>query len=138
MRFSDNEQTLRVAIIGADASTQLFGDRESVGQSIDLNNVPYVVIPRHVPAMIRPRVLGCLVEVALYVGDGMPERVVQAVCVDKGPKHKIGEGSVCLAGRLGINPSPRNGGTSKKVITYRFHTGVPAVLDGVTYELRAA
>ncbi len=46
MRFSDNEQTLRVAIIGADASTQLFGDRESVGQSIDLNNVPYVVIGR--------------------------------------------------------------------------------------------
>ena len=44
--FSDEEQALRVAIIGADAAKQLFGPRESVGQSIRLNGIPYTVIGR--------------------------------------------------------------------------------------------
>jgi putative ABC transport system permease protein len=43
-RFSDEEQALRVAIIGADAAKQLFGARDSVGQTIGLNGIPYVVI----------------------------------------------------------------------------------------------
>jgi putative ABC transport system permease protein len=45
-RFSDEEQSLRVAIIGADAAKQLFGARESVGQPIRLNGIPYTVIGR--------------------------------------------------------------------------------------------
>src|SRR5262245_55328435 len=45
-RFSDEEQALRVAIIGADAAKQLFGARESVGQPIRLNGIPYTVIGR--------------------------------------------------------------------------------------------
>jgi len=43
-RFSDEEQALRVAIIGADAAKQLFGGRNSLGQTIKLNGIPYVVI----------------------------------------------------------------------------------------------
>ena len=43
-RFSDEEQALRVAIIGADAAQQLFGGRNSLGQTIKLNGIPYVVI----------------------------------------------------------------------------------------------
>ena len=43
-RFSDNEQGHRVVIIGADATTQLFGTRESIGQTVQLNGVPYAVI----------------------------------------------------------------------------------------------
>ena len=43
-RFSDEEQALRVAIIGADAAKQLFGVRDSIGQTIRLNGIPYVVI----------------------------------------------------------------------------------------------
>jgi putative ABC transport system permease protein len=43
-RFSDEEQALRVAIIGADAAKQLFGSRNSLGQTIKLNGIPYVVI----------------------------------------------------------------------------------------------
>jgi putative ABC transport system permease protein len=46
LRFSDEEQALRVAVIGADASTQLFGSRESLGQTIRLNGIPYTVIGR--------------------------------------------------------------------------------------------
>ena len=44
LRFSDEEQALRVAVIGADASKQLFGSRESLGQTIRLNGIPYTVI----------------------------------------------------------------------------------------------
>ena len=46
LRFSDEEQGLRVAVIGADASKQLFGSRESLGQTIRLNGIPYTVIGR--------------------------------------------------------------------------------------------
>jgi putative ABC transport system permease protein len=43
-RFSDEEQALRVAIIGADATKQLFGSRDSIGQTVMLNGIPYTVI----------------------------------------------------------------------------------------------
>ena len=34
----------RVAIIGADATAQLFGTRDSIGQTVQLNGLPYTVI----------------------------------------------------------------------------------------------
>jgi putative ABC transport system permease protein len=43
-RFTDEEQALRVAIVGADITEQLFGTRESVGETVSLNGLPYVVI----------------------------------------------------------------------------------------------
>jgi putative ABC transport system permease protein len=43
-RFTDEEQSLRVAIIGADATAQLFGTRDSLGQTVSLNGIPYTVI----------------------------------------------------------------------------------------------
>jgi putative ABC transport system permease protein len=43
-RFSDEEQALRVAIVGADATAQLFGTRESIGQPVTIGGLPYVVI----------------------------------------------------------------------------------------------
>jgi putative ABC transport system permease protein len=46
LRFSDNDQTLRVALIGADAATQLFGARESVGQQVQLNGLPFTIVGR--------------------------------------------------------------------------------------------
>jgi putative ABC transport system permease protein len=46
IRSSDNEQGLRVALIGADAATQLFGTRESVGQQVHLNGLPFTVVGR--------------------------------------------------------------------------------------------
>jgi putative ABC transport system permease protein len=44
--FPDEEGSHRVAIIGADATRQLFGDRESLGQVVHLNGIPYTVIGR--------------------------------------------------------------------------------------------
>jgi putative ABC transport system permease protein len=43
-RFTDDEQALRVAIIGADSTKQLFGDRDSIGATVQLNGLPYTVI----------------------------------------------------------------------------------------------
>jgi putative ABC transport system permease protein len=43
-RFSDEEQALRVAVVGSDAAAQLFGTRDSVGQTVTIGGLPYVVI----------------------------------------------------------------------------------------------
>jgi putative ABC transport system permease protein len=40
----DNDEARRVAFLGSDAKKQLFSDREAVGQTIELNGVPYTVI----------------------------------------------------------------------------------------------
>jgi putative ABC transport system permease protein len=45
-RFTDEENALRVAILGADATAQLFGPRDSLGQEIYINGLPYTVIGR--------------------------------------------------------------------------------------------
>lgn len=37
---------------------------------------------------------------------------------DVGPKEQIGEGSMLLGRCLGLNPSPKTGGTSKRIISY--------------------
>ena len=43
-RFTDEQSALRVAIIGADATAQLFGTRDSLGQTVYINGLPYTVI----------------------------------------------------------------------------------------------
>jgi putative ABC transport system permease protein len=43
-RFTDEESSLRVAIVGADATAQLFGTRDSLGQTIYIRDLPYTVI----------------------------------------------------------------------------------------------
>ncbi len=42
--FADEEDARRVAIIGADATTQLFGSRDSIGSIIQINGMPYTVV----------------------------------------------------------------------------------------------
>jgi len=43
---ADEDQVRRVAIIGADAWDQLFGAREGLDETVEINGVPYVVIGR--------------------------------------------------------------------------------------------
>jgi hypothetical protein len=40
----DNAQARRVAFLGSDTKKQLFADREAMGQSIEMNGTPYVII----------------------------------------------------------------------------------------------
>jgi putative ABC transport system permease protein len=44
MNWQDEEQVHRVALVGADVAAQLFGKRESLGETIRLNGIPYTVI----------------------------------------------------------------------------------------------
>lgn len=57
-----------------------------------------------------------------------------AVCADVGPRGKYGEGSVALAGQLGMNTSPRHGGCDDNVVTIIFvnsHSSWPLPDDTV-------
>jgi putative ABC transport system permease protein len=40
----DNEEGRRVAFLGSDTKKQLFAEREALGQTIELNGIPYTVI----------------------------------------------------------------------------------------------
>jgi putative ABC transport system permease protein len=42
--YEDNEQGRRVAFLGSDAKKQLFAEREALGQTVELNGIPYTVI----------------------------------------------------------------------------------------------
>ncbi len=42
--WPDEQQVRRVAIIGADAWQQLFGAREGLGESVQINGFPYIVV----------------------------------------------------------------------------------------------
>jgi putative ABC transport system permease protein len=42
--YEDNEMGRRVAFLGSDAKKQLFADREAIGQTVELNGIPYTVI----------------------------------------------------------------------------------------------
>jgi putative ABC transport system permease protein len=42
--FADEEGARRVALIGADAASQLFGTRDPLGETLHLNRMPYTVI----------------------------------------------------------------------------------------------
>ena len=44
--LNDEDEARRVAIVGADATAQLFGTRDSLGQRVYLNGLPYTVIGR--------------------------------------------------------------------------------------------
>jgi len=46
LRFTDNDAALRVAVVGMDATKQLFGTRDSIGQTINLNGIPYTIVGR--------------------------------------------------------------------------------------------
>jgi len=42
--YEDNEAARRVAFLGSDTKKQLFAEREAIGQTVELNGVPYTVI----------------------------------------------------------------------------------------------
>jgi putative ABC transport system permease protein len=44
LTFADEEGARRVALIGVDAASQLFGARPTIGQTLHLNGLPYTVV----------------------------------------------------------------------------------------------
>jgi hypothetical protein len=95
---------------------------------VDAESVPYVVVSPLIRNAASGIVLGCKARIS-YNG-----RSVDAVVADIGPRKKIGELSIAAARALGFPSSPRTGGVESGV-TYELWPGVPAVVNGVTYEL---
>lgn len=101
---------------------------------IDAETTPYIVIPRQLNEMIKPIVLGCQAT-AINEDNG---RTVGAVVADEGPADHLGEGSIATAKALRIPSSPKNGGTERRVIAVTLWPGVPAVVNGETFDLQPA
>lgn len=110
------------------------GDKETTlqysGKSIDSWAVPGIVLPPECIKAVKGIVLGCRAEVT-YKG-----RTREAVVFDVGPHNKLGEGSPCLATRLGINPDHSRGGEDSQCVLYRFWPGQAANIDGQQFVLQ--
>jgi len=94
---------------------------------IDSETVPYIAIPPQIRRNARGVVLGCLCE-CRNVRSGV---VVTGMVADIGPRSKFGEVSIAMARMLGINHSPRNGGTDEKIIQYTIRPNKTYVGAGV-------
>ena len=102
---------------------------------VDAASVPYIVLPSHWRALAVGVVLGCKATVT----DRKTGKVLMAAGVlDFGPKTKFGEASVACAKFFGIPSSAKDGGTNEKRFIYTFFPGVPAEINGVTYQLQPA
>jgi hypothetical protein len=84
--------------------------------------VPFAVIPGILAKRCRGIALGCKVEIL----DTRTNVLVLAVCGDVGPSNHLGEASIAVAKRLGINPSPKTGGCDERVFRFTFHPGTAA------------
>lgn len=80
------------------------------GRSLDPTQTPYFVLPIGFDGAYPGVQLGDLAAV-IYRG-----KVAFAIFGDRGPRTKIGEGSIALAEELGINSSPTRGGVSDGVL----------------------
>lgn len=100
------------------------------GKPINSSIVPGIVLPPECIKAVKGVVLGCKAEVTYK------NRTREAVVFDVGPHNKLGEGSPCLAERLGINPDPNKGGVDDQSVLFRFWPGQPAIVDGITYSLQ--
>jgi len=100
-----------------------------LGTSIDSRKVCGIVVPTWLPRSVGPIVLGCLARVTnLATGHVEP-----AVVYDLGPTRKSGEGSTLLCKRMGVP-----GGENRPLFLYEIFPGIPAMVDGITYDLQHA
>jgi hypothetical protein len=76
---------------------------------VDSENILFTVIPGNVRTAVPPKFLGCNCRVT----DNQTQKVAEGIpCCDVGPSSHLGEGSIALASFFGLNPSPKNGGSS--------------------------
>ncbi|MCD7038825.1 MULTISPECIES: glycoside hydrolase family 75 protein [Pseudomonas] len=87
---------------------------------VDAATVPYIVVPAQVIKSTKGIVFGCLAR-ATY-----NELSVDCLVADVSSAKKVGELSIAAAEALGINSSPRNGGTNDPNVLYELWPGVPA------------
>lgn len=102
------------------------------GRSLNADLDNYIVVPPQILYTIKPVVLGSQAWVT-YRGI-----TATAVVGDVGPGDRLGEISVALARRLGIDADPVRGGEDRPVLAYKIRPGFPAAVDGIKYQLQPA
>ena len=97
---------------------------------VDATQIPYFVLP-HVGMRRGKARLG---DVAIVVNRANG-RVAFAIFADEGPRGRIGEGSIALVARLGIDPDPRVGGVETRTVDYVVFPdsgdGIPLAVDEI-------
>lgn len=100
------------------------------GKPLDSDVDKFIVLPPPLITAVAGIVLGCHARVFYR------DRVCDAVVGDVGPTRKVGEASRAVAIKLGINPSPINGGVDDASIRYEWFPGIAANVDGRQYVLQ--
>ena len=94
--------------------------RSNPRRYVDSTKVPYIALPKvFLNAEDWKVKIGDLAMVVPRNGTGP---MSAAIFADVGPKGKLGECSVCLADRVGVPSSPKNGGT-KDLFSYVLFPG---------------
>ena len=75
--------------------------------------VPFFVLPTAVVSLG-----GITIGDIAYVYNTITGQGCYAIYADSGPAGKLGEGSIYLAGQIGVDPNARTGGTSSEIIDY--------------------
>jgi hypothetical protein len=117
---------------GIIASTTWYRHRHKAADDpaayVDAETVPYIVVPPVIVQRTAGVVRGCKARVT------RGQQSVDCVIADRGPRNKIGELSIAAARAVGLNSSPRNGGTEHPELFYELWPGVAAP----GYELQPA
>jgi hypothetical protein len=104
------------------------------GRPINADMVPYLVVPPLIRNGVQPVVMGCQGAI-INMENGLS---TPAVVADQGPEDKLGEASCESASRVGLDRDPNHGGTDEHIIRYMIWPGIPAMVDGIEYNLQPA
>jgi hypothetical protein len=104
------------------------------GKALNAEQVPYIAVPPVIIQKTRGVVLGSRV----LLTNTRNHKKTEAVVADIGPRRKLGELSPAAAEALGLDGNPNHGGTDAHIIQYRIFPGIPAVVNGVKYDLKSS
>ena len=106
--------------------------RHKDGSYLNADTERYIALSPDIMKGVAPVVLGSQV----HLKNALNDKECDAVVGDIGPHRKLGEISIACAKALGINPSPTRGGEDRHAVLYTIYPGVPAVVDGIEYDLQ--
>jgi hypothetical protein len=94
---------------------------------VDSRTIPYISLPGHHGRVLRAQPGDLAMVINIQNGN-----CSAAIFADIGPQKKIGEGSIALAGALGLNQNARHGGCGSRSIIYIVfpHSGINSPLSG--------
>lgn len=103
------------------------------GRALDAETVPFIVLPPEIIGALAPQFLGAKARIT-NLSNG---RSCECVVGDVGPRRKLGEASPAAARAVGISDNPNTGGEDAPRVLYEVWPGIPAVVNGVAYELKS-